>query len=66
MYMALVTVILGEALWFGTALLAAFAILLLVATHLRVLFYEEPTLRRLFGAEYDAYARRVPRWLFRL
>jgi len=25
--------------------------------------YEEPTLQRLFGAEYDAYRKRVRRWL---
>jgi len=23
----------------------------------------EPTLRRTFGTEFDAYSRRVPRWL---
>jgi protein-S-isoprenylcysteine O-methyltransferase Ste14 len=28
-----------------------------------VVFYEEPTLRRKFGAEYEEYCRRVPRWL---
>jgi protein-S-isoprenylcysteine O-methyltransferase Ste14 len=28
-----------------------------------VLFYEEPTLRRTFGADYEAYCRQVGRWL---
>jgi protein-S-isoprenylcysteine O-methyltransferase Ste14 len=28
-----------------------------------VLFYEEPTLARQFGQEYEEYKKRVPRWL---
>jgi protein-S-isoprenylcysteine O-methyltransferase Ste14 len=28
-----------------------------------VLFYEEPTLREKFGAEYQDYCRRVSRWV---
>jgi protein-S-isoprenylcysteine O-methyltransferase Ste14 len=31
--------------------------------HLFVRLYEEPHLRRVFGAEYEAYCRRVGRWL---
>jgi protein-S-isoprenylcysteine O-methyltransferase Ste14 len=30
--------------------------------HLFVLFYEEPTLRGKFGADYEAYCRNVRRW----
>jgi len=30
--------------------------------HLFVMFYEEPTLRRKFGADYDEYCRNVRRW----
>ena len=37
--------------------------LMWLAFHVFVLLYEEPTLRATFGAEYDAYCRRVPRWL---
>ena len=33
-----------------------------VITHLFVIVYEEPTLRRLFGDEYRAYCARVHRW----
>ena len=28
-----------------------------------VMVYEEPTLRHKFGAEYEAYCRRVPGWI---
>jgi len=52
----------GAALFFESIQLLAFIALFLLATHLFVVFYEEPTLRRTFGAEYEAYCRRVHRW----
>jgi len=52
----------GAALFFESIQLLAFVALFLLATHLFVVFYEEPTLRRTFGAEYEAYCRRVHRW----
>ena len=33
-----------------------------IAVHLFVVFYEEPTLRKKFGADYDEYCRNVDRW----
>jgi len=30
--------------------------------HLFVLLYEEPTLRRKFGSDYEAYCQNVSRW----
>jgi len=33
-----------------------------LGVHLFVVFYEEPTLRRKFGAEYQEYCRNVHRW----
>jgi protein-S-isoprenylcysteine O-methyltransferase Ste14 len=54
-------------LWvvFGHANLAAIAVACtaVVAVALFVQLYEEPTLRRMFGAEYDEYCKNVPRWL---
>ncbi|HKN77245.1 MAG TPA: isoprenylcysteine carboxylmethyltransferase family protein [Candidatus Acidoferrum sp.] len=38
----------------------------MVGVALFVQFYEEPTLRRLFGADYEEYCRNVPRWIPRL
>jgi protein-S-isoprenylcysteine O-methyltransferase Ste14 len=34
-----------------------------VAVVLFVKFYEEPTLRKMFGADYEEYCRNVPRWI---
>ncbi len=57
-------------LWvtFGRANLAAImtAVALALCTALFVVLYEEPTLRKTFGAEYKEYCRNVPRWLPRL
>lgn len=52
----------GAALFYRSAALLGYAALLLAATHMFVVGYEEPTLRRMFGAEYESYCRRVPRW----
>jgi protein-S-isoprenylcysteine O-methyltransferase Ste14 len=53
-------------LWivFGHANAAAMAAVVAVAlgVHLFVMFYEEPTLRGKFGADYEAYCRNVDRW----
>lgn len=57
-------------LWivFGRADLTAIlvAILAVMGTSLFVMFYEEPTLRRKFGADYEEYCRHVRRWIPRL
>jgi len=63
MYWAVVSVMLGEALAFRSLAFAELAIAFFAGTILFVLLYEEPTLRRKFGAEYEAYCRRVPRWI---
>lgn len=55
-------IIFGRANWI--ALVIAFLVIL--GTSLFVVFYEEPTLRRKFGADYIEYCRHVRRWLPRL
>jgi len=63
MYVGVVTAIEGVALALDSWPTAVYGIVVAVAFHLRVLFYEEPRLRREFGAEFEAYRARVPRWL---
>jgi protein-S-isoprenylcysteine O-methyltransferase Ste14 len=52
----------GAMLFYQSWSLAAYAGLFLFATHLFVVLYEEPTLSRSFGQDYEAYCRRVRRW----
>jgi protein-S-isoprenylcysteine O-methyltransferase Ste14 len=66
MYWGVFSVVLGEAAMFHSRVLLELALGFLVATSLFVLLYEEPVLRRKFGAEYEEYCRRVPRWFPRL
>ena len=65
-YVAVTLLILGQALLFASLSLAVYAALLAFAFHAFVLAYEEPTLRRTFGADYEAYCAGVRRWLPRL
>jgi protein-S-isoprenylcysteine O-methyltransferase Ste14 len=62
MYLAVGATILGQALVLGQPVLLLEAALFFVATAAFVRWYEEPTLSRRFGADYDAYRRAVPGW----
>jgi protein-S-isoprenylcysteine O-methyltransferase Ste14 len=65
-YLAVVSVILGEGMMLGNVNLLAYGVLAWLGTHLFVVGYEEPTLRKTFGGEYDAFCANVPRWVPRL
>jgi protein-S-isoprenylcysteine O-methyltransferase Ste14 len=66
MYVAAISLLLGQALVFGNIRLFAYVLFGWLVTHLFVVFYEEPTLRRTFGAEYAVFCAHVPRWIPRL
>jgi len=66
MYWSVASVMLGEAAVFHSVALAELAVAFFAGVNLFVLLYEEPALRRKFGAEYEEYCRRVPRWLPRI
>ena len=63
MYIGAALALCGAALFYRSSPLFGYAGLFLLVTHVFVVWYEEPTLARLFGAEYDAYRARVGRWL---
>lgn len=63
MYLGATLALLGAALFYRSLLLLAYAGVLLLVTHVFVVAYEEPTLARLFGAEYQAYRASVRRWV---
>ncbi len=62
MYIGAATALAGAALYFTSLSLLAFVCGFLLVTHLFVLLYEEPTLRRLFGPVYTDYCAHVDRW----
>lgn len=66
MYVAVVVMIVGQALLFGQPALLLYALLVWATTAAFVRGYEEPTLARTYGGEYDAYRAAVPAWIPRL
>ncbi|GAA3397504.1 methyltransferase family protein [Cryptosporangium minutisporangium] len=62
MYLAVVATILGQALLLWRPVLVAYAAVVAATTAAFVRGYEEPTLRRQFGGDYDAYRAAVPGW----
>jgi protein-S-isoprenylcysteine O-methyltransferase Ste14 len=66
MYVGITLILLGEALLFEAAVLFLYAGFLLVCAHLFIVYYEEPTLKRLFGTLYESYCKSVSRWIPRL
>jgi protein-S-isoprenylcysteine O-methyltransferase Ste14 len=66
MYVAVTSLILGQALLFGSLRVLEYGLAVWLAFHLFVLSYEEPTLRGTFGPEYQQFCANVPRWIPRL
>ncbi len=66
MYIGAALALCGAAIFYRSVLLLGYLGVFLIATHLFVLRYEEPTLGRLFGDDYQAYRTNVRRWLPRL
>lgn len=62
MYVAVVSLIIGQGLLFGSVQVLEYGVAVFVAFHLFVLLYEEPVLREKFGGEYDEYRKNVRRW----
>jgi protein-S-isoprenylcysteine O-methyltransferase Ste14 len=62
MYLGAALALAAAALFYQSLVLLAYTALFLLATHLLVIWYEEPTLRRTFGSDYEAYCHRVSRW----
>jgi protein-S-isoprenylcysteine O-methyltransferase Ste14 len=66
MYVAVLSVIFGQGLLFGSVPLLEYGLVVWLGFVAFVLAYEEPALRRQFGAEYQEFCTRVPRWIPRL
>jgi protein-S-isoprenylcysteine O-methyltransferase Ste14 len=66
MYLAVLAILVAQILIFGQTALVWYTAFVAAAFVTFVRLYEEPTLRRKFGAQYDAYRRAVPGWWPRL
>jgi protein-S-isoprenylcysteine O-methyltransferase Ste14 len=62
MYLGAALAIGGAALFYQSFALLGYIALFLLAVHVFVLAYEEPTLRKTFGDDYRAYCESVGRW----
>ena len=63
MYVAVLTIILSEAILFHALSVVGYALAFGTFLHLWVLFVEEPLLREQFGESYETYLHTVPRWM---
>jgi protein-S-isoprenylcysteine O-methyltransferase Ste14 len=62
MYLAVIATILGQAMALGQPMLLAYATAVAASMVGFVRWYEEPILRRRFGAKYEEYQQAVPAW----
>jgi protein-S-isoprenylcysteine O-methyltransferase Ste14 len=62
-YVGVLSIFLGHFFWFGYWALLIYTVLAFIGVHFFVVLYEEPTLKRKFGAAYEEYLQRVPRWI---
>ena len=63
MYVSVVTILVGEAIVFGSSVIIIEAVIFIALAYLFVVFYEEPSLRQRFGESYEKYSYRVGRWV---
>jgi protein-S-isoprenylcysteine O-methyltransferase Ste14 len=62
-YVGVLLIFLGHFLWFGYWSLLLYTVFAFIGVHFFVVFYEEPALKRKFGAVYEDYLQKVPRWI---
>lgn len=63
MYIGVLSLLIGEAIFFASLLIALYTVLVFICFHLFVVACEEPTLRAKFGDSYRRYCDSVPRWI---
>ena len=62
MYIGAGLALAGAALFYQSWALLGYVAAFLLVTHLFVVLYEEPTLRRTFGKDYETYCEQTGRW----
>jgi protein-S-isoprenylcysteine O-methyltransferase Ste14 len=66
MYIGVELAVLGQAWLFHSFRILVYLAFAAGAVYLFVVFYEEPTLRKRYGDQYDRYRATVPRWIPKL
>ena len=66
MYVGVLLMLIGHFLCFWYLSLLIYAVFFFIAFHLFVINYEEPNLKKRFGATYEDYISKVPRWMPRV
>ncbi len=66
MYAGALLIILANAAYFNSAWILLYAVGFWIVFTVFLIVFEEPQLRRRFGAEYEEYLKMVPRWIPRL
>jgi len=66
MYVAVLMLIFGQGLLFGSVRVLEYGVIVWLGFFAFVVVYEEPTLRRKFGPQYEEYCLHVHRWILRL
>lgn len=66
MITGVVAMVLGEALFFGSAAIGGLALAFFLINHIYFIYAEEPGLEKRFGESYREYKRNVRRWIPRL
>lgn len=64
MYVCVALILIGWAISFGSSGLFIYALVVVAAFHLRVVFGEEPWLARTHGEQWEQYVARVRRWFW--
>ena len=62
MYIGIILILLGQAIVYESIYVLIYCCLIFILFHVFVVYYEEPTLHRQFGENYEAYIKKVPRW----
>ena len=63
MYVGVLLILAGESIAFRSARIFRYALCVALFFNLFVMFYEEPALKRKFGASYEEYVKKVNRWM---
>ncbi|OGO48517.1 MAG: hypothetical protein A2Z30_04585 [Chloroflexi bacterium RBG_16_64_43] len=63
MYVGALLVLVGVVIFYGSLWVLVYAAGLWAALHSFTVLFEEPQLKRRFGAPYETYLKEVPRWI---